>query len=155
IKEAQPPESALELDKELPGKGGAVRWKSADAFVRPQGDGKAALFDLDQLFKPKDDVSSYLLIHVRAPMPMSAQLLLGYDDACKVWLNGAVVHTGEGVKKADEVAVPVKLREGWNRLLVKVHNKGGQWMFVARLADKDKKSIDELEYHPTGDELVY
>lgn len=155
IKEAHPPESALELDKELPGKSGAVRWKSADAFVRPQGGGKAAFFDLDQLFKPKDDVSSYLLIHVRAPLPMSAQLLLGYDDACKVWLNGAVVHTGEGVKKADEVAVPVKLKEGWNRLLVKVYNKEGQWRFVARLADKDKKSIDELEYHPTGDELVY
>jgi hypothetical protein len=154
IKEAQPPESALEPDKELAGKGGAVRWRNADAFVRPQGAGKAAFFDLDQLFKPKDGVSAYLLIHVKAPLPTSAQLLLGYDDACKVWLNGSVVHTGESAKKADEVAVPVKLKEGWNRLLVKVSNKDKEWMFVARLADKDKKPIDGLEYHPLGDELA-
>jgi hypothetical protein len=154
IKEVQPPESALELDKELAGKSGGVRWKSADAFVRPQGAGKAAFFDLDQLFKPKDNVSAYLLIHVKAPLPMSAQLLLGYDDGCKVWLNGSVVHTGESPKKADEVAVPVKLKEGWNRLLVKVSNKDKQWMLAIRLADKDKKPIDGLEYHPTGDELA-
>jgi hypothetical protein len=64
------------------------------------------------------------------------------------------VHTGESAKKADEVAVPVKLKEGWNRLLVKVSNKDKEWMFVARLADKDKKPIDGLEYHPLGDELA-
>ncbi|HXG60748.1 MAG TPA: hypothetical protein VNO22_05220 [Planctomycetota bacterium] len=154
IKDVQPPESALELDKELAGKDGGVRWKIADAFVRPQGAGKAAFFDLDQLFKPKDGVSAYLLIHVKSPLSMSAQLLLGYDDACKVWLNGSAVHTGESAKKADEVAVPVKLKEGWNRLLVKVSNKDKQWMLAIRLADKDKKPIDGLEYHPTGDELA-
>ena len=69
-----------------------------------------------------------------------ATLLLGADDAHAPWVNGAKVSERQGrhTSDPDDVAVPVTLRKGWNRVLLKVANlDGGCWAFQLRAADPD------------------
>lgn len=82
---------------------------------------------------------AYVHTYVFAPEAVSCYLLLGSDDGYKVWLNGELVggEDRRGVPTPDEFRLPVDLRAGWNRLLIKVTQAGGQWRVVARLAEED------------------
>src|SRR6185436_13341508 len=118
----QAPEKEIELGKEYQGKTGKVKWKLANAAINAQ---QVAVFDWDKssVFNPKANVSVYAMIHVKAPAEMDARLLISHDDGAKVWLEGALVHDnnkGNGAVKPDEFNVAIKLKEGWNRLLIKV-----------------------------------
>jgi len=55
----------------------------------------------------------------------------GSADGIKVWLNGQVVHANE-VQRAHTAGsdeVPVYLKAGTNRILVKIDNTTGGWGF--------------------------
>jgi hypothetical protein len=153
LKDAHEPESGVDLGKEMKGKGGGIKWKSATATMRPVPGGQSAFFDLAKLFPQKDGSTAYLLIHVKASGPTDARLLLGHDDALKVWVNGTAVYTGNAAKKVDEATVNIKLEDGWNRLLFKVANTKDNWMLAMRVTDPDRRTIEELEYHTHGDAL--
>ncbi len=150
----QPPEGDIELDKDFDGKQAKVRWKTVAAELRDAGGTRAAFFDLQRLVKPSDQVSTYLLVHVKSPEATDATLLVGKDEGMKAWLNGQVVYKDDKVGfKVDDAAQKIKLVQGWNRLLVKVRNATGPYGLYVRIADADKKPIDGLEYHPYGDAL--
>jgi len=149
----QPPEKEVDLTKEYPGKGGAVKWKPASPTMK----GAQAHFDWEKgPFTSKDGVSVYALIHVKAPSAMDAKLWLSHDDGGRAWVNGALVHdknkTGAAVK-ADEFGVAIKLEEGWNRILIKVNNAKDTFGLMMRITDPAKTAIQALEYSPYGDML--
>ena len=84
---------------------------------------------------------------VWSPADREARLELGSDDAIKAWLNGKLVHanyTNRGLAPRQDVA-PVKLKEGWNDLVLKVVNHAGPWAFCARLRSADGSAIEELK----------
>jgi hypothetical protein len=150
----QAAEGEIEMDKEFDGKQAKVKWQTVTAELRDAGGSKAAYFDLTRLVKPSDQVSAYLLVHVKAPEARDATLLVGRDEGMKAWLNGQVVYRDDKAGlKADDAAAKIKLVEGWNRLLVKVRNATGPYAAYVRIADADKKPIEGLEYHPYGDAL--
>jgi hypothetical protein len=149
----QPPEKEVDLTKEYPGKSGAVKWKLASPTMK----GPQAHFDWEKgPFTPKDAVSVYALIHVKAPSAMDAKLWLSHDDGGRAWVNGALVHdknkTGAAVKP-DEFSVAIKLEEGWNRILIKVNNTKDTFGLMMRITDPAKTPIQALEYSPYGDML--
>jgi hypothetical protein len=149
----QAPEKEIELGKEYQGKTGKVKWKLANAAVNAQ---QVAVFDWDKsnTFNPKVNVSVYALIHVKAPADMDARLLISHDDGARVWLEGTLVHdNAKGTMKADEYNVGIKLKEGWNRLLVKVSQATGGFGLMMRITDAAKAPIAALEYSPYGDGL--
>lgn len=62
-------------------------------------------------------------------------LKLGSDDGVKIWVNGELVlanHVRRSLT-ADEDSVAIQLREGRNRILVKVAQATGEWGFKLRL----------------------
>lgn len=64
-----------------------------------------------------------------------AVLSCGSDDAIRIWLNGELVHDHE-VRRGltpDQDQVTVRLREGVNRLLVKIVNYENGWGFQVRI----------------------
>lgn len=91
---------------------------------------------------------AYAFVRVRSPQPREAKLLLGSDDGALVWMNGKLVHSVDRprVLQHDLDRVPVKLEKGWNRLLVKVDNRGGGWFLQARLVDIEGRALRDLEY---------
>lgn len=81
----------------------------------------------------------YLHTYLWAEEDIECRMLIGVDDGYRIWLNKeyiAGLNRG-GVPLKDDFSIPVKLKKGWNSLLVKVTEAGGNWMFCARFVLPD------------------
>ncbi len=127
------PELDPSLDATYAGAAGQqVRWQRAVA----NEDGRV---QLNPLFAPNDWVAAYGQAYLYSPDDRTATLLLGADDAHVLWVNGERLSERQGrhISRADEIEVPVQLRAGWNRVLVKVADLDGGWAFQLRATDPD------------------
>ncbi|HYU00159.1 MAG TPA: hypothetical protein VEK85_07260 [Gemmatimonadales bacterium] len=98
--------------------GQPIRWRRVTVGL----DGRVRL---TRIFKLADWVLAYGTAFLYSPTAGPATLLLGADDGHVLWVNGERVSGRQGRHTAepDDVAVPVRLRAGWNRVLVKVANQ--------------------------------
>ena len=126
------PERTPDLDSSYAALGGRAGWKPATAGA----DGQVRL---NPLFAPHDWVLVYAQAFLYSPDGRAVTLLLGADDAHALWVNGRRVSVRQGRHESspDDVAVPVELHAGWNRVLLKVANLDGGWAFQLRAADPD------------------
>jgi hypothetical protein len=110
--------------------GARVTWR----LVSADADGRVRL---TRVFSPRDWVLAYAEAFLYSPTARGGTLLLGADDGHVLWLNGQRVSTRHGrhTSEVDDVAIPVELRAGWNRVLIKVANLDGGWAFQLRAAD--------------------
>lgn len=94
---------------------------------------------LNPEFTPNDWVAAFAQAWLYAPTARDAVLLLGADDAHVLWVNGERVSERQGrhISVPDEIAVPVRLERGWNRVLLEVADLDGGWAFQLRAADPD------------------
>ncbi len=92
--------------------------------------------------------AAYGHVYVYSPTTRSARLLMGSDDGIRTWLNGALVLTDEGIGYwvDDYYVADVTLESGWNRLLCKVSQAGGDFQFSARFTDLAYSTFTDLEY---------
>jgi hypothetical protein len=105
--------------------------------VRISPDGQVRL---NPHFTPNDWVAAYAQSFLYSPTDGEAVLLFGADDAHVLWVNGERVSERQGrhISLADELAVSVALRRGWNRILLKVADLDGGWAFQMRVADPNE-----------------
>ena len=63
--------------------------------------------------------------------------MIGSDDGAKVFFNNKEVYRYLGVRVAepDQAIIPVHLRIGWNKLLLKIENNLGGYAFYGRILD--------------------
>jgi putative heme-binding domain-containing protein len=133
--QAFPPELEQKFDAAYDGAGKQVRWRDR-AAQPPHG-----RVNLAALYDPNTGVVAYGYAEFTSDVERDAKLAIGSDDTITVWLNGAKVHEfGESRGWAPQQdIVPVKLRAGQNRLLIKCGNFGGPWEFsVAVSADTSR-----------------
>ncbi len=92
--------------------------------------------------------ASYAHVYVYSPTSRQAKLLLGSDDGIKVWLNGVNVLTKDkyGGWVVDQFSVDVSLQAGWNQLLCKISQEGGDYLFSARFTDVNGTTFSDLDY---------
>jgi HEAT repeat protein len=90
---------------------------------------------------------AYLRTRVWSPKEQKARLEVGSDDGVKVWLNGQVVHANNAVRPAEpgQDKAEVTLKEGWNPVLVKLTQGGGQWALCARIRGLDGGKLEGLK----------
>jgi hypothetical protein len=103
--------------------------------------------DLDPIFLNRDEVVAYAYTHVESPHDQDGVLLLGSDDAIKVFWNGAEVHR-HAVQRAavrDQDRVQIRIRAGSNSLLLKVEDYEAAFGFYARI-----DGADGLRFSPRG-----
>lgn len=131
VDSAYGPELDPDLAAHYSGPGGAqLAWitvvASEDGQVR-----------LNPHFSPNDWVAAYAQAFLYSPDDRDAVLLLGADDAHVLWVNGQRVseRVGRHISVADDVELRVRLRAGWNRVLIKVADLDGGWAFQIRVAD--------------------
>jgi hypothetical protein len=76
----------------------------------------------------------------------------GSDNDMVVWLNGVEVvrRLNAGGLERDAEKARVTLKEGRNRVLVKVHNRTGMWGFHLRFTDSSGAPAKGLRYSPTA-----
>jgi hypothetical protein len=102
--------------------------------------------ELDKLFGTENS-AAYLRTKVWSDKEQKAQLEIGSDDGIKVWLNGQVVHANNATRGVNpgEDKVEVILKQGWNQLLLKVTQGGGEWAVCARLRKTDGSKLEGLK----------
>ena len=112
--------------------GRALKW-----VVKPILEGGVQCLDFRKAFgiANTDDTAAYALTYVHSLKDQPGELLLGSDDTITVWLNGLKVHENLELRlgKPDDDDVPVRWKEGWNTLLIKVGNGSGDHLFFAKL----------------------
>jgi HEAT repeat protein len=96
------------------------------------------LMEMDKLLGGDNRVA-YLRTRVSSDKEQKARLEIGSDDGIKVWLNGQVVHANNVIRAVAPAQdnVEVTLKQGWNQLLLKVTQGGGEWSVCARLRAPD------------------
>lgn len=104
--------------------------------------------DLQAAIGPFDASEAFAFTHIYSDANKKAKFLIGCDDGIKVWLNDTAVFTqgGERAAKPAEFVVPVTLRRGWNRVLVKVENIQKDWGFFFTLADESGVRVPRPRY---------
>ena len=80
----------------------------------------------------KGDINNHVaygLISIESPREQQTQVLVGSDDAVKVWLNGELVHVEHVNRGASDYqsSSPVTLKQGRNLLLVAVYEQSVWW----------------------------
>ncbi len=91
-----------------------------------------------QSFDRRDYCIGYAWTELQAPQDLDAWLAIGSDDGLRIWLNGELVHDRwmRRISKIDDDIVPLKLKAGPNRILIKIQNATGDWSFMARMRVK-------------------
>lgn len=124
------PELDPDLSRRYPGLDGEVGWLPVDGpedgYIR-----------LNPYFDPDDWVAAFAQSFLWSPEDRDALLLMGADDAHVLWVNGVRVseRQGRNISTPDDLEVPVRLRAGWNRVLLEVADLDGGWAFHMRVAD--------------------
>ena len=79
----------------------------------------------------------YLKTGVYSPEAKSAKLEVGSDDGVKVWVNGKLAHAHSVIRslRVGEDKVDARLEKGWNTILVKVCQGGGDWAAAVRVCE--------------------
>jgi hypothetical protein len=87
---------------------------------------------------PKDYTVGYAWTEFTVSRETDAWLGLGSDDGVKIWLNGALVYDKwiRRPSQLDDDVVPLHLKPGANRILIKIQNATGDWSFMYRLRTK-------------------
>jgi hypothetical protein len=88
----------------------------------------------------------YVRTDVWSPKECKAQLEVGSDDGIKVWLNGELTHAKEAARAVTpgEDVVPAVLKQGWNSLMMKIYNGGGDWGACARFRTPEGGKLEGL-----------
>lgn len=107
------------------------------AWIASTVDTQALGNNLNALIGPAENCVAYALTVLESPEAQAAELRIGSDDGCQVWLNGEQVHENIEVARGctpDQDRFAIRLRAGRNVLLVKIGQYGGGWGFCVRLA---------------------
>ncbi len=135
LQQSFPPETEIDLKKSYIGKTNKqIRWKKVQAeesgFVR-----------LEQLLEPNEQVIAYGLVYVLSPEARQTLILVGSDDGVRIWLNDKLIHNNPAYRGAypDQDKVQAELKQGWNKLLIKVQQGGGGWGYYLRFVDPEGK----------------
>lgn len=92
----------------------------------------------------KKELAAYAYAELQSPKPQAARFKIGSNDGVVCWLNGKKVHenrTSRGLT-VDEDTVSVQLKEGVNRILLRVLNEGSAWEACLRVCDAQGMPLD-------------
>ena len=126
------------------GKGAA--WKPLSKGVGPQ------VINLLEAVGGGDNRAAYAKVYVWSPADQDVRLEMGSDDGIKVWLGGKLVHSNNATRpvRPGEDKAKARLAKGWNPLLVKIVQSGGDWGFCLRICRPDGAALDGIRVSLDG-----
>lgn len=144
-----PPEKKLDLNAELEGENGTVKWQKVST------DDKYGNVNISKKFKNYKGSCMYATTEFKSDRDQVLELRLATPNAWKLWVNGEMVFGREEYHRTpqslvmDHYRVPVKLKAGTNRLLLKVcqNEQEQDWAqryeFKVRICDKSGTAVRE------------
>ena len=122
--EAFAPEQGVDLDKPC----GSMRWTARPEYA----DGKS------HSLRATNNTAVYLYRTIRADSARTIDGYFGHDDGIVVWLNNQkVLSLEKSGSLTGGTAAKLELKEGENRLLIKIYNRGGRCGFYFSLVPPD------------------
>jgi hypothetical protein len=128
-----PPETAININHVYPGLNGKpVRWK----VLKPESNG---FVSFGKMINPDQPAVFYALTYIYSPVERTASLMIGADDAIKVFYNNNKPFAQRGGRspEPDQGRSFIKVNKGWNKLLLKIENRAGKAGFYARILDRE------------------
>jgi type 1 glutamine amidotransferase/HEAT repeat protein len=121
---------------------GSVQWKAFRSMTDPN---RLWRLEFDKVIGGDFRVV-YIRTNVWAPDELKARMEVGSDDGNKVWLNNVLVHAKDANRSVTpgEDAFPVTLRQGWNSLMMKINQGGGEWGACARFRALDGSRLEGI-----------
>jgi tetratricopeptide (TPR) repeat protein/transglutaminase-like putative cysteine protease len=144
-----PPEEKIDFGARYPGAVVEIGWR------REPPRGAWGTLSLSELFTPSQWALAYAVGAVRAPAAGDYELRLWVTTATKVWVNGGLVFESPELDTGgslDVVTLPVRLRQGANRVLVKTAQRTGRWRVLVRVTRPGGAVAAELEPLPPDTE---
>jgi hypothetical protein len=140
-----PEAEKITLGKEYAGIAGNVRWKLYQS--------KEDKIDLRKYYNHAAKGVAYAVCWVHSDKDRPAELNIGSDDGIKIWLNRQLAFGRNELRGAvpGQDKTLVMLKPGWQEVLVKVDNRGGNdWAFYLELKDpRTRKAIPGLKVRTT------
>ncbi len=139
-----PPESAIDLKSEVPGKDATAKWQ---AFT---GEDDFGMIDLNKPFGALKEVVGYAWTEFQSDTEQEVELRLGCKNAWKVWVNGELLFSRNEYHRGmqmDQYRMQAKLKPGKNEILVKVCQNEQteswtvEWQFQLRVCDATGTAI--------------
>lgn len=139
-----PPEQAVNLNAEIEGLAGKVRWQGYETKH------EYGLVDFNEPFTRLKGVTGYAYTEFHSDSVRLIELRLGCKDGWKLWFNGKFIfgrdeyHRGAEI---DQYRMPVELKPGKNTLLVKccqneqIEDWTVEWEFQLRITDSQGTPI--------------
>jgi alpha-mannosidase len=125
----------------MPSEGDSIGFGDETVAWRTVFSTSSGLLDYNRIFDITKDVPSvaYAFCIVTSEKEQNVRLKIRSNDGVRVWLNADLAHDNHvgRVLSASEDTVPVTLKKGENRLLVKVDQSGGGWGLQLRVVDSD------------------
>lgn len=122
--------------------GASVAWQPMPALTNPE---QPWLLDLLALHGGEQRVA-YLRTVLLSDRDQDVVLELGSDDGAKAWLNGRLIwenNTQRAVAPGQDT-IPLPLRQGENRLLIKITQNVMGWGLCARICHTDRTPADDV-----------
>ena len=134
-----------EADEAVLVRGGERKWRLLESETEE--------IDLIKALGKHEFAVGYAAATIESSDEESRLVGLGSDDAVRVWLNGELVHQHSAPRAlvADQDVFSVKLKEGKNRLLIKVANDAGDWGFSFRFLSSNLLAKRLFQAAFTGD----
>jgi hypothetical protein len=101
--------------------------------------GTDSVISLDNAVSKESFVMAYAYTEVYAEKEGTYILSLGSNDGGRLWLNGDMVweHPVARGCRPDDDMIPVILKKGTNKLMLKIEEKGHSWEFCVRIRPFD------------------
>ncbi len=140
---AHPPEREIDPAARYPGKRNEIGWRRVPVSDR-------SYVDLDTLLRPNDEALAYALTHVRSDSDREVSARFGTDESFQLFVNDRLVAARDARRpcRFDQDVAGFFLRKGWNRILLKLGERTGEWGFMLRLTTPDGEPIADLEVEP-------
>jgi hypothetical protein len=141
----EPPEREIALGAAYPGKFGAVRWQKWQ-WRPPRRNTGSVFINLRNTISSGHEVAAYAVTELHSPEDMEVLFALGSTDGYRLWVNGELVHVHRQPRAAmpGQDRVPVRLRRGRNRVLIKSVHTGGSWGFFLEVTDPQGRPVHGL-----------
>ncbi len=139
---AYPPETEpVDFTAAYNGKTQRVSWRELPSTPL------AGLVDLGSLFEPNEECLAYALTYLESASAQTVAIRLGTKDSYKLWVNGELVQSKNLHRpfRRGQDSAGVRLRKGWNQILVKLAQSKGPWRFSARVTAPDGSPLADVE----------
>jgi hypothetical protein len=153
-----PPETSVDLNAQYEGREMKPGEKNTVKWVPCTSSSQFGMVDFNKPIGMLKEVAGYAFTTFNSPAERDAEIRLGCKNAWKVWCNGQLLFARDEYHRGaqiDQYRMPVKLKKGENRILVKCCQNEQtetwtvEWEFQMRICDATGTAILAEDRKPT------